>query len=71
MKNLGDVGVPLMTHLGDNMRGAPALAEDEPRVNDSPLIGGDGGGEPQSQDLAFNVKWLFMPAHPALILPMA
>lgn len=37
MKNLSDVDVRLMTHLGDNMRGALLLEEDWPRVSDSPL----------------------------------
>lgn len=38
-KNLSDVDVPLMTHLGDNMRGALLLKEDWPWVTDSPLPG--------------------------------
>lgn len=39
MKSLSDVDVLLMTHLGDNMRGALLLEEDWPRVNDSPFPG--------------------------------
>ena len=34
MKNLSDVDVLLMTHLGDNMRGALLLEEDWSRVSD-------------------------------------
>lgn len=77
MKNLSDVDVPLMTHLGDNMRGAPLLEEDWPRVNDSPLCRGTESQlthQPQSQDLTslltFPVKWLFMSARTALIVLM-
>lgn len=35
MKNLIDVDVPLMTHLGDHMRGELLLEEGWPRVNES------------------------------------
>lgn len=71
MKNLSDVDVPLMTHLGDNMWGALLPEEDWPRVNDFPLPGGtpSSANSPKtSQSLAiFLVKWLLMSTHAALI----
>lgn len=40
MKNLSDVDMLLMTHLGDNMRGAQLLEGDSVRVSDSPIPAG-------------------------------
>lgn len=54
MKNLSDVDVPLMTHLGDNMRGALLLEEDWPRVSDFNLPRGEPSPlthQPKFQDL--------------------